>query len=64
MAAVGRLACPTLVSHKMGQLEIMRRRSDVECWLGALRHHVMLVGGVLTLPLLGRVVDDWIHSAR
>ncbi|MET0565698.1 MAG: hypothetical protein ABW021_04555 [Acidimicrobiia bacterium] len=35
MAAVGRLACPTFVSHKMGQLEIMRRRSDVECWLGA-----------------------------
>lgn len=55
------------LSYKMGQLEIMRLRSEAEKRLGDSFdikgfHDTMLVHGAMTLPMLATAVDDWIAS--
>jgi uncharacterized protein (DUF885 family) len=53
------------LSYKMGQLEIMRLRTDAERRLGSRFeikgfHDTLLTGGAMTLPLLADVVEDWV----
>jgi uncharacterized protein (DUF885 family) len=55
------------LSYKMGQLEIMRLRSEAEAKLGdgfdiKGFHDTMLVNGPMPLPMLSTAVDDWIAT--
>lgn len=59
------------LSYKVGQLEIERLRADASSRLGehfdvAAFHDVVLGSGAVTLPVLAKLVDDWIDpgSAR
>jgi uncharacterized protein (DUF885 family) len=56
------------LSYKMGQLEILRLRSEAEHRLGDSFdikgfHDTMLVNGPMTLPMLAIAVDEWVNSA-
>ncbi|HEY4606467.1 MAG TPA: DUF885 domain-containing protein [Acidimicrobiia bacterium] len=56
------------LSYKMGQLEIMRLRSEAERRLGPgfdIKgfHDTLLTSGAMTLPLLADVVESWIENA-
>jgi uncharacterized protein (DUF885 family) len=53
------------LSYKLGQLEIMRLRSDAEDRMGEgfdIKgfHDTMLVNGAMPLPMLNTAVDEWI----
>lgn len=55
------------LSYKMGQLEIMKLRSESEKSLGAAFdikgfHDTMLVNGAMPLPMLGVAVDEWVST--
>jgi uncharacterized protein (DUF885 family) len=57
------------LSYKMGQLEIMRLRTDSEKTLGAdfdIKgfHDTMLVNGAMPLPMLAEAVDEWAEGQR
>lgn len=55
------------LSYKMGQLEIMRLRTESESRLGTAFdikgfHDTMLVNGAMPLPMLEIAVDEWVSS--
>ncbi len=55
------------LSYKMGQLEILRLRSEAERRLGASFdikgfHDQLLTHGAMPLPLLGSTIDAWLQS--
>jgi len=55
------------LSYKVGQREIFRLRDNAEKALGdefviADFHDAVLTSGGMTLPALGRVVEDWAHG--
>ncbi|MEE8330529.1 MAG: DUF885 domain-containing protein [Acidimicrobiia bacterium] len=57
------------LSYMAGRLEIDRLRADAEQRLGdsfdiKAFHDVVLGSGPLTLPVLGRLVDDWVTHQR
>ena len=56
------------LSYKMGQLEIMKLRTESETRLGAAFdvkgfHETMLVNGAMPLPMLRVAVEEWVSSA-
>lgn len=57
------------LAYKMGQIEIMRLRTESERRLGPSFeikgfHDTMLVNGAMPLPMLEMAVDEWIHSVH
>lgn len=57
------------LAYKMGQLEIMRLRSEAEQEMGSLFdikgfHDTLLTNGAMPLPLLSEAVEEWAKGAR
>ncbi len=55
------------LSYKMGQIEIMRLRTESEQTLGAAFdikgfHDTMLINGAMPLPMLATAVEEWVGS--